>query len=185
MYGLVLLFFPPSPSKGRLCVAVMLIGIGQAGRKPSLQAFLADQLKKRVQCLSQADQEVKDLIRHWWRFFRFWGATAAFLVAGFSGSWPIRLTVSACVMGVTFILLLLGIHHYHYEPPIGSPLSLRLIKIFRKVKVVIFNKHLPHPPTHDYETGENDREEKTPAREIPLNRSLFHPFFSDFIVIIY
>ncbi|CAK9147188.1 unnamed protein product [Ilex paraguariensis] len=118
---LVLLFFPGNPPFERLCVAVMLIGIGQAGRKPSLKAFLADQLKKRVQCLSQADQEVEDLIRHWWRCFRFWAAAAVFLVAGFRGSWPIRLTVSASVMGDTFILLLLGIHHYHYVPPTGSP----------------------------------------------------------------
>lgn len=95
-------------------VSLYVIGIGQGGHKPCVQAFGADQFDDH----SPQEAKSKSSFFNWWFFGTCFGSFVSMLVVTYAEenlSWSFGFGIPLIVMVVAFIVFLCGTHTYRYS----------------------------------------------------------------------
>ncbi|KAA8525621.1 hypothetical protein F0562_007497 [Nyssa sinensis] len=128
-------------------LAFALLALGKAGQRPTLKAFLNDQLSNN----GHTDEtRATASANFWWRLFWFLGATVAMLWFA-QLSWGTKFVISTAMMMISGLLFLFGWKVYYYKTPTGSV----LIVVYRVLKAAILRRHLEYPSTSSTSTKFN------------------------------
>ena len=144
-------FLSPSTEIVIFCAAAVILAVGKSGRRPPLNAFLADQWSNKENPTEEEQEKIDVRTSVWWRIAWFSGAIIAFFYLS-EVTWKNAFMVSALVMGANLFLFLCGFKFYNHQIPDGSPLGI-IVGVF---KAAISNRHLNYPHTEEGFHRKND-----------------------------
>ncbi|XP_068649036.1 protein NRT1/ PTR FAMILY 5.4-like [Aristolochia californica] len=108
----------------KLCyyISLYVVVVGQAGFKPCVQAFAADQFNDE----SEKDRKAKNSFFNWWFFCIMGGASAATIIVSYVQEgigWWVGYCIVSVSMIVAFFIFISGKKLYRPHIPGGSPLT--------------------------------------------------------------
>ncbi|KAG9457054.1 hypothetical protein H6P81_001562 [Aristolochia fimbriata] len=113
-------FVPTTYKRLSFFLSLYVVVLGQAGFRPCIQAFAADQFNEE----NEKERRAKDSFFNWWFFGIMGGASAAAIIVSYvqeAMNWWIGFCIIAISMILAFFVFLAGTKLYKRPVPGGSP----------------------------------------------------------------